>query len=167
MVFYMAVVRLGQSLQAVASIVPGCEQVRPIVQAGTDSAPGDGARVTLQGELAFQQVSFRYSENGPMVLRDVSIHVKPGELVAIVGESGVGKSTLFRLALGLETPSSGAVYYDGKDLAHLDGDAVRRQVGVVTQDGGLQGGNVLNNIIGVTEDRSVDDAWRARPPGIG
>ena len=161
MVFYMAVTRLGQSLQAVASIVPACEQVLPIVRAGTDSVPGGDARVVLQGEIAFQKVSFRYSENGPMVLRDVSIHVKPGELVAIVGESGVGKSTLFRIALGLEEPLSGAVYYDGKDLAHLDRDVVRRQIGVVTQDGGLQSGNVLDNIIGVTNDLGVDDAWRA------
>ena len=161
MVFYMAVVRLGQSLQAVAIIVPGCEQVRPILRARPDSTPGGGARVTLQGEIAFQRVSFRYSEGGPMVLRDVTIHVRPGELVAIVGESGVGKSTLFRIALGLEEPLSGAVYYDGKDLAHLDRDAVRRQVGVVTQDGRLQGGNVLDSIIGVTNDLGVDDAWRA------
>ena len=161
MVFYMAVVRLGQSLEAVAYIVPGCEQVRPIVQAAPDSAPGGGARVRLQGEIVFQRVSFRYSEGGPVVLRDVSIHVKPGELVAIVGESGTGKSTLFRIALGLEDPLSGAVYYDGKDLAHLDRDAVRRQVGVVTQDGRLQSGNVLRNIIGIRNDLGVDDAWRA------
>ena len=161
MVFYMAVVRLGRSIQAVASVVPGCEQVHPIVQAVPDASPRSGARVTLQGEIAFHRVSFRYSEDGPMVLHDVSMHAGPGEFVAIVGESGVGKSTLCRIALGLEEPLSGAVYYDGKDLALLDRDAVRRQVGVVTQDGGLHGGNVLNSIIGVTKDLTVDDAWRA------
>ena len=161
MLFYMAVVRLGQSLQPIASIVPVCEQALPIVHARTDSAPAGGAQVTLQGEIALHRVSFRYAGNGPMVLRDVSIHAGPGELIAIVGESGSGKSTLFRIALGLEQPSSGAVYYDGRDLAHLDLDAVRRQVGTVTQDGALQGGNVLNNIIGVSQDLTVDDAWRA------
>ena len=161
MMFYLAVATLGRSLQAVAAIVPGCEQVRPILAARTDPAARAGARVVLQGEIALHRISFRYTEDGPMVLQDVSIHVGPGELIAIVGESGVGKSTLFRIALGLEDPLSGAVYYDGKDLAHLDRSSVRRQVGVVTQDGGLQGGNVLSNIIGVGRDLTVDDAWRA------
>ena len=155
MVIYVAAVRVGQALQSIASIVPACEQARPILQGPADNAR-DGVAATLQGEIAFQQISFRYSPDGPLVLRDVSLHAKPGELVAIVGESGAGKSTLIRIALGLETPSSGAVYYDGKDLAQLD-----RQVGVVTQDGGLQGGNVFNNIIGVAGDLTVDDAWRA------
>ena len=162
MMFYLAVATLGRSLQAVAAIVPGCEQVRPILAASADPASrGGGARVVLQGELTLHRISFRYSENGPMVLQDVSIHAAPGELVAVVGESGVGKSTLFRIALGLEDPLSGAVYYDGKDLAHLERSSVRRQVGVVTQEGGLQGGNVLSNIIGVGRDLTVDDAWRA------
>lgn len=161
MMFYAAVARLGRSLQAVAAIVPGCEQVRPILAAGAGAEPRGGARVVLQGELALQRISFRYAEQGPMVLRDVSIHASPGELVAIVGESGVGKSTLFRIALGLEDPSSGAVYYDGRDLAHLDRGSVRRQIGVVTQGGGMQGGTILSSIIGVGRDLTVDDAWRA------
>ena len=160
-VFYMAVARLGESLQAVASIVPGAEQVRPVLAAETDSVSRGQAVVTLQGEVAFHQVSFRYSEQGPMVLKNVSLHARPGELVAIVGESGVGKSTLFRIALGLVDPVAGAVYFDGKDLSHLDRDVVRRQIGVVTQDGSLRGGNVLNNIIGVTNALTIDDAWRA------
>ena len=106
-------------------------------------------------------MSFRYSENGPLIVDDVSIHARPGEFVAIVGESGAGKSTLVQLALGLEQPSSGGVYYDGRDLAHLDPRAVRRQIGVVTQDGALQPGNILDDIIGLRDDLTIDDAWRA------
>ena len=162
MVFYMAVVTLGQSLASAASVIPGCEQVHPILEAETDSTlPRGGARATLEGEITFHRVSFRYSEDGPMVLEDISLYARPGEFVAIVGESGSGKSTLFRIALGLEEPFSGAVYYDGMDLAHLDRDMVRRQVGVVTQDDSLVGGNVLNNIIGVGSELTVDDAWHA------
>ena len=168
MVFYMAVVTLGQSLTSVASVIPGCEQVLPILEAETDATPRGGARAMLEGEIAFHRVSFRYSEGGTAVLEDVSLHARSGEFVAVVGESGSGKSTLFRIALGLEEPSSGAVYYDGKDLAHLDRDTVRRQVGVVTQDDSLVGGNVLNNIIGVGPELTVDDAWRAaRQAGVG
>ncbi|MCY4541760.1 MAG: ATP-binding cassette domain-containing protein, partial [Rhodobacteraceae bacterium] len=161
MVFYLSVVRLGQSLQAVASIIPSFEQVSDIVGARTDTHSPRGKWVTIQGGISFQRISFRYSKGGPMVLQDVSVHVNPGEFVAIVGESGGGKSTLFRIALGLEEPLSGAVYYDGKNLAHLDRDAVRGQIGVVSQDDRLQSGNVLTNIVGEAHELGVDDAWRA------
>ena len=66
-----------------------------------------------------------------------------------------------RLALGLEEPSAGGVYYDGRDLAKLDRRSVRRQIGVVMQDGMLQPGTLLDNIIGVNEDLTIDDAWNA------
>ena len=161
MVFYVSLGMLGNSVQAIASIIPGREQIRPILTGATDPVSRRGTRVALSGEIHLDRVSFGYAQNGPMILQDVSIHARPGEFVAIVGESGAGKSTLFRLALGLEDPWSGAVYYDGQDLAHLDRDSVRRQVGVVTQEGSLQSGNVLNSIIGVMEDLTIDDAWRA------
>ena len=68
------------------------------------------------------------------MLRDVSTHARAGDFVAVVGESGVGKSTLLRLAIGLEAPASGAVYYDGRDLGRLDARAMRSRIGTVTQD---------------------------------
>ena len=98
---------------------------------------------------------------GPKVLEDVSISAKPGEFVAIVGESGAGKTTLLRLLLGLEKPDSGAVYYDGRDLAQLDFSFARRQMGVVMQDSPLRPGSVLDNIIGTDSNLTEDDAWRA------
>ena len=74
------------------------------------------------------------------MLKDVSLHIKPGEFVAVVGPSGC-KSTLLRLLLKFETPLSGAIFYDGQDLDRLDVEAVRRQVGVVLQDGKLISGS--------------------------
>ena len=115
----------------------------------------------LAGALRFESVSFSYGDDGPPVLERVSIEARPGEFVAIVGESGSGKSTLVRLALGLEAPTGGAIYYDERDLAHLDPVAVRRQVGAVLQDGGAQIGTVLNNIISMDQSLTADDAWRA------
>ena len=161
MVFYMAVASLGQSLKAVSAVIPGCEQVRPILQAVPNAPANVGLRVLLDGAVSFQGVSFRYDADGPAILDDVSLHAEPGEFIGIVGESGSGKSTLFRVALGLEDPLVGAVYYDGRDLAHLDRDAVRRQLGVVTQDGSLVGDKVLTNIVGVGEELTERDAWRA------
>ena len=161
MTFYTAIVGLGRSFEALAAVIPGYEQVKPVLD-GVPQGRSDGITPTeLNGEIHLDHVSFRYDESGPLIIDDVSIHVRPGELVAIVGESGAGKSTLVQLALGLEEPSSGGVYYDGRDLSHLDPRAVRRQIGVVTQDSVLQPGNILDNIIGLSDDLTVEDAWEA------
>ena len=85
----------------------------------------------------------------------------PGEFIALVGESGSGKSTLLRLALGLESPLSGAVYYDGHDLERLNRRSVRDGVGMVVQDASLRPQTVMDNIIGTGEDLTLEDAWRA------
>ena len=159
--FFTAVASLGRSFGAIAAIVPGYEQVKPLLAARPDTRTEGDAVVELSGDVHLDHVSFRYAEDGPLILDDVSIHARPGEFVAIVGESGAGKSTLMRLTLGLEEPSAGGIYFDGKGLAHLDRNAVRRQIGVVIQDGALQPGNILDNIIGVGDDLTIDDAWRA------
>ncbi len=160
-VLYSSLVSLGLSFQGISAIVPGCEQVLPIVAAETEDVSGNRMPITLVGEIRFDRVSFRYSEDGPRILHDVSFHARPGELVAIVGESGAGKSTLIQLALGLENPITGAVYYDGRNLKDLDVNSVRRQIGVVVQDGVLLVGDVRGNIIGESPDLTLDDAWRA------
>ncbi|MCY4441299.1 MAG: ATP-binding cassette domain-containing protein [Deltaproteobacteria bacterium] len=159
-VFYVQVVRLGQSFEAIAAIVPGFQQAAPILTATPEARPGRTAADHLYGEILFDHVSFRYADDGPLILNDLTIRARPGEFVAIVGRSGAGKSTLIRLALGLEQPSAGGVYYDGRDLAHLNPLTVRRQIGVVVQDGALRLGTVLDNIT-AGQDLTVDDAWRA------
>ena len=160
MTLFMALVMLGNSARSIAFVRPACEQARPILAAEPESGVARGVRKTLQGEILLDKVSFGYSENAE-TLREVTILAKPGEFIAIVGESGAGKSTLLRLALGLEKPSAGAVYFDGQDLDRLDVSAVRKQIGVVLQDGLLQSGTVLDNIIGYSSELSENDAWRA------
>ena len=161
MIFYAAVIALGGAFEAVASVVPACEQIVPVLAATPEDGSRRGPAVVLGGGLRFDSVSFRYGDAGPPVLDRVTWYAEPGEFVAIVGESGAGKSTLVRVALGLEAPTGGAVYYDDRDLAHLDRVAVRRQVGVVLQDGGNHVGTVLDNIIALDQGLNVDDAWRA------
>ena len=92
-------------------------------------------------------VSFRYNETMPNVLDNLSLKIRPGQYVAIVGATGCGKSTLMRLMLGFETPQKGAVYYDGKDLNTIDLKSLRRKIGVVMQDGKLFQGDIFSNII--------------------
>jgi ATP-binding cassette subfamily B protein len=100
----------------------------------------------IQGEIELDQVSFRYYRDHPPVLRELSQRIEAGHKVAIVGKSGAGKSTLARLIVGLYTPSSGRILFDGVDLASLDLQAVRQQIGVVTQEAHIFGTSVRNNV---------------------
>ena len=161
MVFYGAVAQFGFSFSAIAAILPAVEQADPILSESPRRVIADAPALELQGELRIDQVTFRYAEDGPLILQGVSLHARPGEFIALVGESGSGKSTLLRLALGLETPQSGAVYYDNHDLERLNRQTVRDWVGTVVQDASLRPQTVLDNIIGTGDDLTVEDAWKA------
>lgn len=161
MLFLTGVARLGASFSAVAAIMPALEQVRPFLTEPPEISIEGEPVETLGGEIVFDHVSFEYDPDGPLILDDVSIQARPGEFIAIAGESGAGKSTLFRLALGLDQPSGGAVYYDGRDLKHLNVKQVRRQIGVVPQAVQLQPQDLWDNIVGDYEGATAKDAWHA------
>jgi ATP-binding cassette subfamily C protein len=144
----------------VLQLVPLFERMRPILQAAPEVAHSRPAPGVLTGRLELSRVTFRYSPDTPIVLDDVTLHVEPGEFIAIVGPSGSGKSTLLRLLLGFERPASGVVQYDGKDLSEFDVTAVRRQIGVVLQSSRLMPGDLFGNITG-SLPLTLDDAWRA------
>ncbi len=114
----------------------------------------------LNGRIEVNQVSFRYDRNGSYVLDGVSLRATPGEFIAVVGPSGSGKSTLMRLLLGFESPEFGAIYFDGQEQSHVDIEGLRRQMGVVLQNGRLIPGTIFHNIAG-PGNLSLDDAWRA------
>ena len=159
-------IMMGGALQFTAAIttavavVPMFEGVQPVVSqvpevAATQESPGD-----LSGDIEFSQVTFAYAEGGPLILNEVSFHVRPGEFLAIVGPTGCGKSTLLRLLIGFDRPGSGSVLYDAQDLSLLDVTAVRRQCGVVLQNGQLFAGSILSNICGAGSF-TLDEAWEA------
>jgi ABC-type bacteriocin/lantibiotic exporter with double-glycine peptidase domain len=160
MIFLHATIGASSSLLAIVDAFPAYERTKPILEAlpevtETKTDPGD-----LSGRIELSHVSFRYKADGPLVLVDFSLQIKAGEFVALVGPSGSGKSTLMRLLLGFETPESGKLYYDGQDLAGLDMRAVRRQCGVVLQNGRLMPGDIYQNIVG-TSLLTLEDAWEA------
>jgi len=161
MIFYAAVTQFGLSFSAMAAVVPAVEQALPILRERPKSVAAAPLMLELQGELSVDHVTFRYSDDGPIILQDVSLYARPGEFIALVGESGSGKSTLLRIALGLESPLSGAVYYDGHDLERINRRAIRDGVGFVVQDASLRPQTVLDNIIGTGDDLTEEDAWRA------
>ncbi|NEO46610.1 MAG: ATP-binding cassette domain-containing protein, partial [Moorea sp. SIO4A3] len=98
--------------------------------------------------------------DSPLILENITIQANPGEFIALVGPSGSGKSTIIRLLLGFETSENGTIYYDGQDLSGLDISAVRRQLGVVLQNGRINSASIFDNIASgalVT----MDEAWEA------
>lgn len=123
----------------------------------------DGKQVIerLSGGIELNNVSFRYNENMPLILDDLSLKIRPGQYVAIVGRTGCGKSTLLRLLLGFEKPQKGAIYYDGKDLERIDLRSLRRRIGVVMQNGKLFQGDIYSNIVISAPWLSQQDAWEA------
>jgi NHLM bacteriocin system ABC transporter ATP-binding protein len=146
--------------------IPMYEAARPILATRPEVDTSKSDPGTLTGQIDIQHALFRYTDTGPTVLRDVSIAIQPGEFVAFVGPSGSGKSTLLRLLLGFERLESGAIYFDGQDLAGLDVQALRRQLGVVLQNGRLMSGDIFTNISG-SSTIGMDDAWdAARMAGI-
>ncbi|HEX2210129.1 MAG TPA: NHLP bacteriocin export ABC transporter permease/ATPase subunit, partial [Longimicrobium sp.] len=155
-----AVLSTSTAVLQALSAVPLYEQVKPILRTSPEVRPGKDDPGELSGAIELQHVSFRYSEDGPQVLRDVSVRIGPGEFVAFVGPSGSGKSTLFRLLLGFETPEVGSVSFDEQDLGGLDVEAVRRQMGVVLQSGRVMTGDLFTNIAG-SSAATLDDAWEA------
>jgi NHLM bacteriocin system ABC transporter peptidase/ATP-binding protein/NHLM bacteriocin system ABC transporter ATP-binding protein len=158
-----AVVAGGSTLLGLLDVPPLYERVRPILEASPEFPAAVVEPIRLAGALALNSVSFRYpgQDLGTRVLDNVSLQVRPGEFVAVVGPSGSGKSTLVRLLLGFETPESGTITYDGRELATLDVREVRRQIGVVLQNAQLMPGDIFSNIVGFAPGLTLDDAWRA------
>jgi ABC-type bacteriocin/lantibiotic exporter with double-glycine peptidase domain len=115
----------------------------------------------LTGAIELNNVTFRYREDMPPVLDNLSLKIRPGQYVAIVGKTGCGKSTLMRVLLGFETPQKGAVYYDGRDLDTIDPRSLRRKMGVVTQDGQLFQGDIFANISISAPQLTLEEAWEA------
>jgi NHLM bacteriocin system ABC transporter ATP-binding protein len=158
--FQSATLQLNSAVESVLGIVPLYERVAPIFESVPEVDEAKKHPGELSGALEISHLSFRYHPEAPLVLRDLSFAVRPGQFVAIVGPSGSGKSTLLRLLLGFEKPDSGAIYYDREDLAGLDIQAVRRQIGVVIQNARLGAGTIFESIVG-SAPLTLADAWEA------
>jgi NHLM bacteriocin system ABC transporter ATP-binding protein len=159
--FQAAMQALGEASLSLLRMIPVYERFAPILSTAPEV---DGARAfpgRLTGEIELSHVSFRYHEDGPWILKDVSLKIAPGQFVAFVGPSGCGKSTLMRLMLGFERPTSGTIYYDGQDLNSLDLRLLRQQMGVVLQVSRVLPTEIYRNILGASSSRMIDDAWEA------
>ena len=146
---------------SVASIRPVLEMAEPILKAEPEVAADKQPIDRVTGHIEMSHVSFRYEENTPYVLNDLSLDIKAGEYVAIVGRTGCGKSTLVRLLLGFEKPEKGGIFYDRHDLNSIDPRSLRKHIGVVIQNGQLFQGDIFSNITISAPDLTLDEAWEA------
>ncbi|THF77143.1 NHLP bacteriocin export ABC transporter permease/ATPase subunit [Cohnella fermenti] len=158
--FLGANLAMSSAVVSSLTIIPLYERARPILETIPEAAEVRDDPGELAGEIEVKHVRFRYKEDQPLILQDMSLHVRPGEFVALVGASGCGKSTLMRLLLGFDIPESGSIAVDGQDLKTLDIRAVRRQFGVVLQNGKVMSGDIFTNIAGSSK-LTIDEAWEA------
>jgi len=168
--FFAFFAAFGQSMGSIGSwatgisetliAIPPLLRLRPLIACAAEVSDDRKSPGELSGSVELARVSFRYLASGPPVLDNVSLKISSGEYVAIVGPSGSGKSSLFRLLLGFEHPEAGAVFYDGKSIATLDTSAMRRQLGVVLQNARLASGNIYENICGGIR-LPLEQAWEA------
>ena len=146
---------------SVAQINPILEMAEPILKETPEMSDGKEILTSINGGIELNNVYFRYQDNMPYVVDGLSLKIKAGEYIAIVGKTGCGKSTLVRLLLGFEKPERGAIYYDGKDITGIDLQSLRRKIGTVTQDGQLFQGDIYSNITVSAPELSLDEAWEA------
>jgi ATP-binding cassette subfamily C protein len=159
--FVFSMASLSESLISANIVIPLYQRAKPILETLPEYDDNKINPKLLTGAIEVSHLSFRYKEDGPLILQDISFQINEGDYVALVGTSGCGKSTLLRVLLGFEKPETGEVYYNGQDLSKVDIRAVRRQLGVVLQNGQLMIGNIFSNIVGANPYLSMDDAWEA------
>ena len=156
-----AILALAPLFTKFSEMKPIIEVIKPILETQPEVSENKKILTSLSGAIELNNVSFKYSENGPLVLDDISLKIKPGQYIAIVGKTGCGKSTLMRLLLGFETTKNGAIYYDGQDINTLDLRSLRRHIGAVMQNGKLFQGDIFSNIVISAPWLTLDDAWEA------
>ncbi len=166
--FATIVAQVSSLMSLIPTIAKGVESVNSIgeVLLEEDIEKNEGKEVLddVKGEFEFNDVYLKYSEDGRNVLNGLNLKVKQGETIALVGESGAGKSTILNLVIGFNFANSGQVLLDGKDLSKIDLRSYRKHLAVVPQTSILFSGTIRDNItygIDNVDDKMLDEVVRA------
>ena len=159
--FFQPIQQLSQLYSDLQSTLASLEKVFAVLDTESDRAdsPTERELETLEGDVEFDQVGFAYGED--RVIDDVSFRIRPGETLAIVGETGAGKSTLVKLLSRFYDPTDGRILVDGEDLSRIRGSSLRKHMGVVLQDTFLFTGTIEENIRYGRPDATYEDVVRA------
>jgi len=152
---------LSQSALLLSYLHPILDMIEPVLQNVPEVSAGKHIISSLRGGVELNHVSFRYRQDQPLILDDISLKIQPGEYVAIVGRSGCGKSTMLRLLMGFEKPEVGTVSFDSMDLEEIDPGSLRRNIGTVLQNGKLFAGDIFSNITISAPQLTMQEAWEA------
>jgi ATP-binding cassette, subfamily B, multidrug efflux pump len=146
--FFEPIRDLSRRYDTLQSTMIGWERIVSLLDAPVEvqDAPEAGELPIIRGEVAFENVSFHYSDDPVPVLQDINLNIRPGETVALVGETGAGKTTSVKLLSRFHDPTEGRILVDGCDLRSVTQASLRRQMGVVLQDPFLFNGTVAENI---------------------
>lgn len=162
-----AFVALSVASAEISRIIPIIDMVKPIMDAQPEVQKHKKVLNNVSGNIEMSNVSFKYEDGDDYVLQNLSLKIRNGQYVAIVGKTGCGKSTLMRLLLGFEKPAKGAIYIDGKDIKTLDLKSLRKKIGVVMQNGTLFEGDIFSNISITNPSLTRDEAFEiAKLAGI-
>jgi ATP-binding cassette, subfamily B, bacterial HlyB/CyaB len=167
--FNMFAQRVAQPIMRMAQLWTDFQQtgismarLGDILDTRTEVPPTSAAQLpALKGRIQFDAVSFRYRPEAPPVMQGMSLEIKPGEVIGIVGRSGSGKSTLTKLVQRLYTPEQGRVLVDGIDISLIDAAQLRRQIGVVLQENLLFNRSVRENIAITDPAAPIETVMRA------
>jgi len=156
--FYGPVTGLANLLENMQQSMAGAERVLDILDAPSEiqNRPGAVTLEGVQGEITFDHVSFSYGDGIP-VLKDVSFVCRPGEMLAVVGQTGVGKTTLTQLISRFYEPSSGRILLDGRDIQDVTLESLRRNISPVLQDTFLFNGTIAENIGYAVPEASMEE----------
>lgn len=155
--------RLAQLFQQLSQTRVSIRRLADIFDVPTEPQPRSESTSLprIRGGVRFEYVRFRYEDDGPDVLENISFSVSPGEVVGVVGASGSGKTSLLRLIHRIYVPKAGRVLVDGINIADVDPAWLRRQVGAVTQDSVLFNRSVRDNIAAGVPNMPIDTVERA------
>ena len=159
--FVGAIIGLSSSLVQILKLPVIFDRLRPILETLPECETLKEAPTKFTGSIEMNNINFRYKVDAPLIIKELNISIKSGEYIALVGPSGSGKSTLIRLLLGFNKPEAGSIYFDKQDMDHYDPKMLRRQMGVVLQDGDLMSGDIYSNIVGSSTQLTLNDAWAA------
>jgi ATP-binding cassette subfamily B protein/subfamily B ATP-binding cassette protein MsbA len=154
---------LSRRFDTLQSTMAGGERILELLNTPVEVRDAEDAREmgTILGEVRFEDVSFHYSDDPALVLDGIDLEVRAGQTVALVGETGAGKTTIVKLLTRFHDPTSGCIRVDGVDLRSVTQGSLRKQMGMVLQDPFLFNGSVMENILFGRLDASSEDVIAA------